>query len=83
MISTTLSGLVFPAFTPRQRVQYQLNPVGYTHDLSAAHLSPEYSKAVVEHVGEVAQRGRDFVEDVVAMSSWYQPAKGGNVDTWA
>lgn len=83
MISTTLSGLVFPAIPLSQMAQYQFNPVGYIEDLTAAQLSPEYSKAVIEHVEEVAQKGRDFIEDVVAVSSWYQPPKGGNIDTWA
>ncbi|MDH3325139.1 MAG: hypothetical protein OEM38_00315 [Gammaproteobacteria bacterium] len=83
MITTTLSGLVFPHMTAAQMPQYQYDPVGYITDLSNLKLEPSYNTAVVQHIEKVAEKGRAFVSDVVEISSWYEPPVGGNIDTWA
>ncbi|MDH5258582.1 MAG: hypothetical protein OEX07_11260 [Gammaproteobacteria bacterium] len=83
MITTTLSGLVFTSISPAQRIGYQFNPVGYIRDLSTSKLDSSYSIATVQHIEKVAEKGREFVSDVIEISSWYEPPVGGKIDTWA
>lgn len=84
MISTTLSGLVFPKLAPVQMSNFRQDPLGYVSALTSIQKQPEYQDAMVERISEVAQKGRDFVEDMVVASSWYDPPSvGQHVDTWA
>lgn len=83
MITTTLSGLVFTKIAVAQMPKYQFDPVGFIRDSSALQLEPAYSKAVIQHISEVADKGQEFVEDIIEASTWYEPPLGGNIDTWA
>lgn len=83
MINTTISGLVFTAVAADQMPQYWTDPNGYISDLKAMQVEPAYGVAIVQHIDKVAENGRDFVEDVARVSSWYDPKMGNNIDIWA
>ena len=83
MIMTTFSGHVLPGVSPGQMPQYWSRPVAYINELKEIELSPEYGEAIVGHVHKVAAKGNDFIEDVINISTWYEPPKGTIVDTWA
>jgi len=80
---TTFSGLVLPGIAPGQMPQYWSRPVAYMNEIKEVQLSPEYGEAVVKRVHEVADKGRDFIKNVISVSTWYTPPKGTHVDTWA
>ena len=83
MIIRSITGSVFAALAPAQAMQHKGDPVAYMRDLYAIQLEPSYSKALVQRIGEVAEKGRDFVKEVVEASTWYNPNLGSNIDTWA
>ena len=81
MITTSVSGLVFPSMAPAQIIQYKFDPMGYVMDLSGLYLDPSYNIATAQHINKVGDQGRNFVRDVVEISTWYSPPKGTNVNT--
>ncbi|MDX1812027.1 MAG: hypothetical protein R3240_08775 [Gammaproteobacteria bacterium] len=83
MVSTTLTGLVFPWFTPGQMPQYWNKPVAFIDDLATMRVSPQYSSAVIQHIEKVTQEHQEFVSQMIEISTWYEPPKGTHVDTWA
>jgi len=83
MINTTTTGLVFTAVAVDQMPQYWTDPNGYISDLKAMQVEPSYGVAIVQHIDKVAEKGRDFVDDVARVSSWYDPKKGNYINAWA
>ena len=83
MISKTSTGVIYPSIALNQMLQYQRDANGYMKDLRSINLDHSFSEALTQRANEVVQKGQEMVASVVETTSWYEPPKSGNVDTWA